>query len=193
MRAAARTGSPPADRPAMFPCCSPRRSTRCASRAGGVYLDGTFGAGGYSRALLERGARVIAIDRDPAAIAGGAALVAEFAGRLTLVEGRFGELDAIARGSASRARRRRARHRRLLDAARRGRARLLAALRRAARHAHGRQGRSAADILREDDEATIADILSIFGEERAARRIARAIVADRDDAPYRLDAAARRA
>ena len=69
-----------------------------APRPGGVIVDGTFGAGGYSRALLERGARVVAIDRDPAAIAGGAALVAEFAGRLTLVEGRFAELDAIARG-----------------------------------------------------------------------------------------------
>src|SRR5271166_7063917 len=46
------------------------------------------------------------------------------------------------------------------------------------------KGRSAADILREEDEATIADILFHFGEERAARRIARAIVADRKTAPY---------
>jgi 16S rRNA (cytosine1402-N4)-methyltransferase len=45
-------------------------------------------------------------------------------------------------------------------------------------------GRSAADILREDDERTIADILFHFGEERAARRIARAIVADRKTSPY---------
>ena len=61
-------------------------------------------------------------------------------GRLTLVEGRFGDLDALARELGARgARRRRARHRRLLDAARRGRARLLAAPRRAARHAHGRR------------------------------------------------------
>ena len=55
------------------------------------------------------------------------------------------------------------------------------------------RARSAADILREDDEATIADILFHFGEERAARRIARAIVADRETAPLHLDAAARRA
>ena len=54
-----------------------------------------------------------------------------------------------------------------------------------------RAGRTAADILAEDDEATIADILFHFGEERAARRIARAIVADRTTAPYRLDAATR--
>jgi 16S rRNA (cytosine1402-N4)-methyltransferase len=46
------------------------------------------------------------------------------------------------------------------------------------------KGRSAADLLREEDEATIADILFHFGEERAARRIARAIVADRKTAPY---------
>jgi 16S rRNA (cytosine1402-N4)-methyltransferase len=48
----------------------------------------------------------------------------------------------------------------------------------------GGNGRSAADILRDDDEATIADILFHYGEERAARRIARAIVADRETKPY---------
>jgi len=156
-----------------------------APRPGGVIVDGTFGAGGYSRALLERGARVIAIDRDPAAIAGGAAQVAEFSGRLTLVEGRFAELDVMARGcgfsavdgvaldvgvSSMQ-----------LDEAERG-----FSLRRDApldMRMEGK-GRSAADILRDDDEATIADILFYFGEERAARRIARAIVADRKTSPY---------
>ncbi len=156
-----------------------------APRPGGVFVDGTFGAGGYSRALLESGARVVAIDRDPAAIAGGAALVAQFAGRLTLVEGRFAELDVIARGcgfnavdgvaldvgvSSMQ-----------LDEAERG-----FSLRRDApldMRMEGK-GRSAADILRDDDEAKIADILFHFGEERAARRIARAIVADRTTSPY---------
>lgn len=60
---------------------------------GDVIVDGTFGAGGYSRAILDRGADVIAIDRDPAAIAGGAGLVSASSGRLRLVEGRFSELD----------------------------------------------------------------------------------------------------
>ena len=63
---------------------------------GGVYVDGTFGAGGYTRAILATGASVIAIDRDPSAIAAGAPLVAASEGRLTLVEGRFSELDLIA-------------------------------------------------------------------------------------------------
>ena len=57
-------------------------------------IDGTFGAGGYTRAILERGAgsRVMAIDRDPDAIAAGSSMVAKFAGRLTLVHGPFGQL-----------------------------------------------------------------------------------------------------
>ena len=58
-----------------------------AVKPGGLYLDATFGAGGYTRAILatEGATRVVALDRDPSAIAAGAALVAEFAGRLTLI------------------------------------------------------------------------------------------------------------
>ena len=154
-------------------------------RAGGLYVDGAFGAGGYSRALLERGARVVAIDRDPSAIAAGQNLVAAWRGRLSLVEGRFGDLDAIARrcdaapldgvvldiGVSSMQ----------LDEAGRG-----FSLRRDAPLDMRMEGvgRSAADILREDDEQKIADILFHFGEERAARRIARAVVADRKTSPY---------
>jgi 16S rRNA (cytosine1402-N4)-methyltransferase len=154
-------------------------------RAGGVYLDGTFGAGGYSRALIERGARVVALDRDPTAVAAGQDLVAAASGRLRLVEGRFGDLDAIARrlgaepldgvvldvGVSSMQ----------FDEASRG-----FSLRQDAPLDMRMEGvgRSAADILREDDEQAIADILYYFGEERAARRIARAIVADRVSAPY---------
>ncbi len=65
-------------------------------KAGETIIDGTFGAGGYSRALLEAGANVLAIDRDPDAIRNGAGLAASSNGRLRLVEGRFGDLDAIA-------------------------------------------------------------------------------------------------
>jgi 16S rRNA (cytosine1402-N4)-methyltransferase len=154
-------------------------------RADGVYLDGTFGAGGYSRALIERGARVVAVDRDPAAVAAGWELVTASEGRLRLVEGRFGDLDAIATsvcaapldgvvldvGVSSMQ----------LDEASRG-----FSLRQDAPldMRMERAGRTAADILREDDERRIADILFYFGEERAARRIARAIVADRQTSPY---------
>src|SRR3546814_13776932 len=53
------------------------------------HVDATFGAGGYTRAMLAAGAEVVACDRDPAAIAEGQALVAEAGGKLTLVPGRF--------------------------------------------------------------------------------------------------------
>ena len=69
-----------------------------APHPGAVYVDGTFGRGGHTRAILDRAApdgRVIAVDRDPAAIAAGAALVEASGGRLTLVHGRFGDLPAI--------------------------------------------------------------------------------------------------
>ena len=66
-------------------------------RSGGRYLDGTFGAGGYTRTILAHsGTRVIALDRDPVAIAGGAKLVAEAGPALTLCQARFGTLDETA-------------------------------------------------------------------------------------------------
>ena len=154
-------------------------------KEGGVYLDGTFGAGGYAGALLARGAEVIALDRDPEAIAGGRNLAAASGGRLRLVEGRFGELDRLARGLGAT---------RLdgivldigvssmqIDEASRG-----FSLRQDAPldMRMEKHGRTAADILLEDDEETIANILFHYGEERASRRIARAIVADRPTAPY---------
>ena len=71
-----------------------------APREGGLYLDATFGAGGYSKALLAKpNTQVLALDRDPAAIAGGAWLQAEAQGRLCLVKERFGRLDQAARRS----------------------------------------------------------------------------------------------
>ncbi|MEM1316805.1 MAG: 16S rRNA (cytosine(1402)-N(4))-methyltransferase, partial [Pseudomonadota bacterium] len=58
-------------------------------------VDATFGAGGYSRAMLGAGATVIGIDRDPDAIAAARPMLDEFGGQLTLHHGRFSELDAL--------------------------------------------------------------------------------------------------
>jgi len=156
-----------------------------APREGGVYVDGTFGAGGYTRALLDRGASVIALDRDPSAIRAGEALKASSGGPLELVEARFGDLDGVAKRLGVETV-----HGVVLDigvssmqfdeAARGFSLRFDAPL----DMRMGSSGRSAADILRDEDEATIADILFHFGEERAARRIARAIVADRETKPF---------
>src|SRR6185437_14827112 len=62
----------------------------------GLYFDGTFGAGGYSEAMLRSAAcRVVALDRDPTAVARGDALAKLYAGRLTLIEGRFSEMERL--------------------------------------------------------------------------------------------------
>ena len=67
-----------------------------APRDGGVYVDGTFGAGGYARGLLQAAAcEVVGIDRDPAAIAGGEALKARYPERLHLVSGLYAEMEEI--------------------------------------------------------------------------------------------------
>ncbi|MBY6240730.1 16S rRNA (cytosine(1402)-N(4))-methyltransferase RsmH [Methylosinus sp. Sm6] len=156
-----------------------------APHAGAVYLDATFGAGGYTRALLAcENTRVLALDRDPRAIRDGAALVDAAGGRLMLVEARFSELALIAEraglapldgivadiGVSSMQ----------FDEAERG-----FSIRNDGpldMRMEGR-GRSAADIVAEADEETLADIFYHYGEERASRRIARAIVHARNEAP----------
>lgn len=154
-------------------------------RPGGRYLDATFGAGGYSRAILAHPeTSVLALDRDPHAVRAGYELVAASAGRLTLVEARFSQLAEVARaqnfapldgivfdiGVSSMQ----------LDEAERGFSfRFDAPL---DMRMEG-QGASAAEIVNEADETTLADILYHFGEERASRRIARAIVYARNLQP----------
>jgi 16S rRNA (cytosine1402-N4)-methyltransferase len=154
-------------------------------RDGGRYVDATFGAGGYTRAILSRpDTRVLALDRDPRAVRDGSALVEEAGGRLTLVEARFSELAAIAArtgfapldgvvadvGVSSMQ----------FDEAERG-----FSFRNDGpldMRMEGK-GRSAADIVAEADEETLADIFYHYGEERASRRIARAIANARKTAP----------
>jgi 16S rRNA (cytosine1402-N4)-methyltransferase len=153
-----------------------------APRDDAAYLDCTFGGGGYARAILEAAPRctLFAMDRDPDAIARGAALATRFAPRLTLIEGRFGDmLDHLAErgvtaldgvvmdlGVSSFQ----------LDQAERG----------FSFRAEGpldmrmeKSGPSAADLVNTLPEAELADILYHLGEERFSRRIAKAIVARR--------------
>jgi len=154
-------------------------------RDGGVYVDGTFGAGGYTRAILDSAdCRVIAIDRDESAIARGVELVAASNGRLALVEDRFSNLDDIARNAG---------HDAVdgvvfdvgvssmqLDEAERGFS---------FRHdgpldmRMGRSGPSAADLVAAASDRDLAAIIARLGEERFARPIARAIVKARGEAP----------
>ena len=126
-------------------------------RDGGRYVDGTFGAGGYTTAMLDRAdCQVIAIDRDPDAIAAGQALAERYAPRLRLIEGRFGDMAELLSAEGVDGRRRRgARSRRLVDAVRPGRARLLLPRLRSARHAHGEE-RSVGGRSRERGERSRA-------------------------------------
>jgi 16S rRNA (cytosine1402-N4)-methyltransferase len=153
--------------------------------AGKTYLDGTFGGGGYARAILEQADCTLwAIDRDPEAIARGAALAAAFPARLHLIEGSFGnmldllngagitsldgvvldlglssfQIDDFARGFSFR-----------------GDGPLDMRM--------SRTGPSAADLVAALSEADLADTLYEFGEERMSRRIARAIVSARAESP----------
>jgi len=151
-------------------------------RDGAIYLDATFGGGGYARAILQSAECTLwAIDRDPDAIARGAQLARLFPGRLHLIEGKFGDMlsllaahgvdalhgivfdlgvssfqiDAPERGFSFRA-----------DGALDMRM--------------GREGVTAAELVNTISERALADLLYKFGEERAARRIARAVVRARN-------------
>jgi 16S rRNA (cytosine1402-N4)-methyltransferase len=151
-------------------------------RDGGRYIDATFGGGGYSRAILQTpGASVLGIDRDQAAIARGAALVAEANGRLELAEDRFSNLAEIAGAAAadgvvfdlgvSSMQ---------LDEAARGFSfRFDGPL----DMRMGRDGPSAADIVARAGERDLAAIIAALGEENRARAVARAIVRARDEHP----------
>ena len=147
-------------------------------RDGGRYLDGTFGGGGYTAALLDRAdCKVFAIDRDPDAIAAGQSLAVRYAPRLRLIEGRFGDMAELLSaegvddvdgvtldlGVSSMQ----------FDRAERG----------FSFRGNGpldmrmeKRGPSAADLVNEAEEADLADIFWRYGEERRSRRVAHAIV-----------------
>ena len=173
------------DAPRHIPVLGREAVDALAPRDGGLYIDATFGAGGYSRMLLEvPGTRVIGIDRDRTAITGGFSLVDHFDGRLTLVEDRFSNLadvcaeqnvtgvDGIVMdvGVSSMQ----------IDQAERGFSfRYDGPL----DMRMSQDGPSAADLVAHASEADLANIIYIFGEERHSRAVARAIVAARKDAP----------
>jgi len=161
--------------------------SQLSPRDGGVYIDGTFGAGGYSRGILDAaGCRVVGIDRDISAITSGASLVEKFDGRLVLAEDRFSRLDQVARdlgfsrvdgvvldvGVSSMQ----------IDQAERGFSfRSDGPL--DMRMEHG--GKNAADVVNKLDERELARVISTLGEEKRARAVARAIGEGRNDAPIR--------
>ncbi len=146
----------------------------------GVWLDGTFGAGGYTRGLLEAGAeRVIAVDRDPLAFEMAAEWADGYGDRIFMQRGVFSKMDDYAQdldgvvldlGVSSMQ----------LDLAERG----FSFMRDGPLDMRMSQdGPSAADIVNGAEEEVIASILFQYGEERASRRIAKAIVRAREDAP----------
>jgi 16S rRNA (cytosine1402-N4)-methyltransferase len=154
-------------------------------RDGRIYVDATFGAGGYSQAILDAAdTRVIGIDRDRSAIAGGFDLVDRSDGRLTLVEDRFSNLAEVCAAQG-------ASHvdgvvmdvgvsSMQVDEAGRGFSfRLDGPL----DMRMGHDGPTAANVVAKASEADLASIIYIFGEERHSRAVARAVVAARKEAP----------
>lgn len=150
---------------------------------GGVYVDGTFGAGGYTRAILEKAptCRVIAIDQDETAIAAGQSLVEEMKGRLILKHGNFENMDILIEepvdgivldlGVSSMQ----------IDTPERGFSfqkdgpldmRMSSV------------GQTAAEIINTFKEKELADIFFEFGEEKASRKIAAKIVKQRQEKPF---------
>lgn len=155
---------------------------------GGFYVDATFGAGGYARALLDDGAdRVLGLDRDAEAVARGEGWAALYGGRLVLAQARFGVLDAAAEpyGAAQGVAMDLGVSSMQLDDAERG----FSFMRDGPLDMRmGANGRSAEDLVNQAPEGELADILFRYGEERASRRIARTIVAERAGSPIRRTA-----
>ena len=176
---------PAHEQPRHLPVLLAEAMTHLSPRPGGTYVDATFGAGGYARAILEvPGTRLLAIDRDPRAIAGGRALAERYPDRLKLLHGRFSDMEALLAkqgvehvdgvvmdlGVSSMQ----------LDEAERGFSFMRDGPLDMRMEA---EGLSAAEVLNTFREEEIAEILKTYGEERRARPIARAIVRRRKEAP----------
>lgn len=179
------SGTPDGKRPRHIPVLLSEVLEALGPKDGETYIDGTFGAGGYTRAILDAAdCRVIAFDRDEEALAAGAAVVDAYQGRLTLINSPFSRLDVeVSRlgvtgvdgvvldiGVSSMQ----------LDQPERGFS-----------FQHdgpldmrmARHGPSAADVVNGFEEERLANIIYELGEERRSRAIARAIVRQRSEAP----------
>jgi len=186
MCAAFTTGTPLPATPDHIPVLLKEVIEALAPKADGVYLDGTFGAGGYTVAILEAAPCVVwSIDRDPEALQHGEVIAARFPGRLNLVQGRFGDMaellssrgitgvDSVALdiGVSSMQ----------IDDRSRG----FSFLRDGPLDMRmEKSGRSAADVVNTLSEKELSDIIFTYGEERHARRVARAIVEARRERPF---------
>ena len=149
---------------------------------GATIVDGTFGAGGYSRALLEAGASVIGIDRDPNVASFAGALKAEFPSRFSFVPGAFAELDELATGPVDGVVLDIGVSSMQLDEPGRG----FSFMREGPLDMRmAGEGDSAADLVNSLDETELANLLFAYGEERKSRRIAHSIVAARAAQPIR--------
>ncbi len=151
--------------------------------AGELHVDGTFGAGGYTQAILKTGAKVIAFDRDPTAIASGKTRFADAGDALTLIEAPFDQLGDVLEaegrapvhgvvfdfGVSSMQ----------LDQAGRG----FSFMADGPLDMRMGAGRPASDFIAEASAAELADVIFHYGEERRARHLANLIVAARDEAP----------
>jgi len=150
-------------------------------RAGQVIVDGTFGAGGYTTAILEQGADVVAIDRDPDAIAAGAALVERFKGHLRLEHGPFSQMEELVGESVDGVVLDIGVSSMQLDEAERGFSfRFDGPLDMRMAQA----GLSAADVVNRFKVSDLTRIFGMLGEERHAGRIARAIEKVRAERPF---------
>lgn len=152
----------------------------------GTFVDGTFGAGGYSRAILQKNVSMLwAIDRDPTVVVAAKKLEQEFPGKFTLLQGCFSDMEKLLRksgqefvdgivldiGVSSMQ----------LDQAERGFSFMQDG---PLDMRMGDQGRTAANVVNETEEEELANIIYKYGEERASRRVARAIVQARAEKDF---------
>jgi len=186
MCAAFSTGTPSPVSPDHIPVLLAEVIEGLAPKDGGVYVDGTFGAGGYTTAVLEAAPCVVwCIDRDPEALQRGEALTQRFPGRVNFMQGRFGDMAELlaARGISG------------VDGVALDlgvssmqiddRSRGFSFLRDGPLDMRmEKSGRSAADVVNTLSEKELADIIFTYGEERHARRVARAIVEARQERPF---------